>query len=610
VRGSVSAAFRVRRGLALALLSASVGLPSAGRAQDASPPESVLFAKAAENGSKAEEAFRRTRRLLHAWLGEADPRTLLLPDYTPHFTAERGIADSGVYRPHNSGADNYPYLVLTAYFTDRPLFEGRMLEMLRNEVRFTNVADAIPGELRFADGRLGPLSIFGAAEWCKDGALPVTEMLGRTPWFERMVDMTLGVMKHAPVASAFGRLPDSGAEVNGDLLQTLIRLYPMTGDRRFLEFAERIGDAYVEEVLPRLNGLPGYEWDFTRHEGPDRLRLRDHGNEIVVGLVLLHALEEYLGTERGRAYRPVVGRMLDRVLESANRAGMFFDEIRCSDLTALKPGLVDTWGYLYGAVYTYSMVTGEPRYREAVVRVLENLPRYRGYDWEGGRQDGYADALEGALYLISREPVPQAIEFIESEIPTLIGFQQDDGLVEGAYPDGNWARTLLLYAFWKTQGTFVEGWRPGVELGAHREGDSLYLSIAAPEEWKGALRFDVPRHRSVMNLDRNYVRLNEWPEWFVVEEGALYEMRSAEGTVRVVLGAELRQGIAVGSGRWIVRRTPSSRRRPPAPSGGIGAGSKSARCARGRPVEAEGGSSRYGLEAARAGIKRNPCRAR
>ena len=84
------------------------------------------------------------------------------------------------------------------------------------------------------------------------------------------------------------------------MLQTLVRLASMTGEQRFLEWARRIGDAYVREVLPRNHGLPGYEWDFVKHEGPDRMRLRDHGNEIVVGLALLHALESRaLGGERG-----------------------------------------------------------------------------------------------------------------------------------------------------------------------------------------------------------------------------------------------------------------------------------------------------------------------
>ena len=56
--------------------------------------------------------------MMHAWLAHADERTLLLPDVLPGF--KRGPQGLHVYRPHNSGADNYPYLVATAWFTDRP----------------------------------------------------------------------------------------------------------------------------------------------------------------------------------------------------------------------------------------------------------------------------------------------------------------------------------------------------------------------------------------------------------------------------------------------------------------------------------------------------------
>jgi hypothetical protein len=125
------------------------------------------------------------------------------------------------------------------------------------------------------------------------------------------------------------------------------------------------------------------------------------------------------------------------------------------------------------------MVTGEERYRAAVRRVLGNLPRYKGYDWEGGSQDGYADAIESALYLVAHEPVPGAIDWIESETRTLIAFQKDDGTIERWYGDGNWARTLLLYAMWKTQGCFLDGWREGVALGAVRLGDRLFVSLRA-----------------------------------------------------------------------------------------------------------------------------------
>jgi hypothetical protein len=542
------------RSAALLLLftGALLGAPDA--TSPAEDPAGEAFRQASRNGFATERIFRETRDVLHAWLAQADPRTLLLPDTLPAFRPDHpGI---GLYTPHNSGADLYPYLVATAFFTDRALYEGRMRDMLRNEIRFTDVVDGIPGNLKLREGELGPMSLFGAAEYCKDGMIAVTELLGRTPWYYRMVDMTAAVMRHAPVESAFGRLPDAGAEVNGDLLQTLTRLAPMTGDPRFLEWAERIGDAYVREVLPGNHGLPGYEWDFAAHRGPDRLRLRDHGNEIVVGLVMLHALESDLGRERAREYREPVARMLNRVLASTNGDGMFFDEVRCSDLSPLGKRISDNWGYLYGSIYAFWMVTGEPRYRDAVRRVLTNLPKYRSFDWEDGRQDGYADAIESALYLANREPEPEVLDFIESEVPKLLAFRHaPDGTVEGVYPDGNWNRTALLYALYKTQGCFLDGWRDGVRLGSHRVGDRLYVSLESTGPWRGRLRFDFARHRRVLNLARNYPRVNEWPEWYTVDENTLYEVRDAAGQEQVVTGSDLKDGLEVAApGRWVVSK--------------------------------------------------------
>jgi hypothetical protein len=525
--------------------------PSA-RAQEAGRHEAA-FRAAADNGVRVEEVFRRTRRMMHAWLGYADERTGLLPDFLPGYA--RGRRPLDLYTPHNSGADNYPYLVATAFFTDRAVYEGRMREMLRSEIRYTTAPDGIPGELELRTGRLGPPSLFGAAEYAKDGLVAVTELLGRTPWFYRMADMTAALMRRAAVPSSFGALPDAGAELNGDVLQALVRLAAMTGDRRFLEWAERIGDAYVLEVLPGSHGVPGYTWDFEKHQGPDRMRLRDHGNEMVVGLALLHALETDRAAPRAATYRPVLSRMLDRVLASANPDGMLYNEFRPSDLAPLDQRLSDNWGYVYGAVYTHFMATGEPRYREAVRRVLQGLPRYRGYDWESGSQDGYADAIESALYLYAREPVPEAREWIESEIRTLIGFQRPDGTVERWYGDGNWARTLLLYAMWKTQGCILEGWREGVKLGAVREDDRLFVSLDGPEGFRGRLHFDHARHRRVLNFAQDYVRLNEWPEWFTVDENTLYRLVDGQGREIVRTGAELKEGIEVAApGRWTVEK--------------------------------------------------------
>lgn len=527
----------------------SAVLVSTGHA--AGPAGDAAFAQARENGRRYEQMAAACQRVLKAWLARADPRTLLLPDRLPG--GFRGLKESDtsrLYTPHNSGADLYPYLILTAHLTDPDLYHGRMMEMLRNEVRFTTVQESIPANLDLNTGQLGPPSLFGAGEYAKDGLLAVTERLGRTPWFYRMVDMVADAMNRAPVRSRFGNLPASDAELNGDFLQALVRLATMTGDRRFFEWLRRIGDAYVEEVLPASHGVPSSKWDFDRHTGDGRLRLRDHGNEAVVGLTLLYALEQYDRTPRAERYRPVIARMLGRILESANPDGMLYNVVDAATLKPVDSRLSDNWGYVYGAVYTFYQCTGETRYRDAVRRVLKNLPKYRNYGWEGGSFDGYADSIEGALYLVAREPVPEALAWIESEIQVMAAMQKPSGLIEHWYGEGNFNRTLLLYMDYKSQGCRPERWTSGLRLGAVRQGDRLYLNLEAPGETR--VHFDFARHRRVLNFDKNYVRLNEFPEWYTVDENTLYKVRPASGAERIFLGSDLIAGVPLAPGNWII----------------------------------------------------------
>jgi hypothetical protein len=508
------------------------------------------------HGRQFEQAVGAAQRVLHAWLAKADSKTLLLPDRLEPAGAGR------VYRPHNSGADLYSYLILTAHLTDPDLYDGRLLEMLRNEVRFTTSGTSIPRELNLATGELGPPSLFGAGEYAKDGLVAVTEGLGQTPWFFRMLDMTVDAMNAAPVASRFGNLPASDAELNGDYLQTLVRLAAMTGDRRFLDWARRIGDAYVEEVLPGSFGVPASEWNFATHAGNNRLRLRDHGNETIVGLAMLFAYETQLGSERADRYRPAIKRMIDRVLASANPDGLLYNQVDAATLQPVDRGLSDNWGYVYGAVYCYYQVTGEAAYREAVRRVLRSLPKYRNHPWEPSRNpplgsfDGYADAIESAIYLVSHEPVADALAWIDSEMQVMLGMQRADGHLEDWYGEGNFNRTALLYAYMKSQGVRPERWVPGVRAGAVREGDRLRLTVDAPAPLR--VRFDHARHRRVLRFDRNYVRLNEFPEWFIVGENALYRLRRGNGRDELLrLGSELIAGVTLAAGDWVVE--PASR---------------------------------------------------
>ena len=124
---------------------------------------------------------------MRVWLEAADPKTGLLPERLPGPGSGLHPGEPAhMYTPHNSGADLYPYLILTAHLTDPDLLEGRLLEMLRNEVRYTTEGSSIPRNLNLTTGELGPPSFFGAGEYAKDGLIAVTEYLGRTPWFYRM----------------------------------------------------------------------------------------------------------------------------------------------------------------------------------------------------------------------------------------------------------------------------------------------------------------------------------------------------------------------------------------------------------------------------------------
>jgi hypothetical protein len=519
------------------------------------PPASAAVEQARANAALFEQSVAACQRLLHVWLTHADSRTLLLPD---RLDADRS---KWIYTPHNSGADLYPYLVLTAQLTDRDLFEGRMVEMLRNEVRYTSAKASVPGNLTFATRELGPPSLFGAGEYAKDGLVAVTEYLGRTPWFFRMVDLTADAMAQAATPSTFGMLPASDPELNGDYLQTLVRLAPMTGDGRFLAWARRIGNAYREEALPGNFGVPGMKWDFSTHSGERRLRLRDHGNETVVGLTLLYALEHQLSSEHAERDKPVVRRMLDRILESANPDGMLYNEVDAETLAPLDRRLSDNWGYVYGAVYTYYQITGETKYRDAVRRVLGNLPKYKKYVWEPreasanlplGSFDGYADSIESAIYLVNREPIREAAAWIDSEMQVMLGMQRADGHIEDWYGEGNFNRTALLYAYMKSLGVRPAKWEPGVRVGAVRDGDRLVVSLATSAPRR--IQFDFARHQRVMNLAQNYVRLNEFPEWFTVDENTLYRIGRVDAPGEIRLGSELIAGITLGAGEWIVER--------------------------------------------------------
>lgn len=478
-----------------------MGLSSAGPSKDTAEAH---FLRAEHHAGLASEAFSRSRRYVAGWLAHADPVSGLIP---------RNLKEP-FWNGRDAAADNYSFMVLTASMTDRELLNGRLTDMLRSETRLTRRKDRLPDDFLFTTQSWRrpavdrDAMIFDGAEYAKDGLLYITEWMGSSAWTERMIGIIDDIWKEASIDTPFGRIPTRNFEVNGDLLQVCSRLYWFTGDRKYLEWAVRIGDYFLLG-----NNHP------TRDS--TSLTLGDHSCEVINGLSELYVTVSRAWPEKRAAYRQPIHDLYDRILEiGVNPHGMMFRSVNPQSGEVTDRSLTDNWGYNYDGFYTLWLIDGTPAYREAVLKVLANLKdHYTGQVWERGSADGDADSIEGAITLLNREPMESGFEWVDSEIQRMWAKQQADGVIEGWHGDGNFARTSLMYALLKTQGCRIEPWREDVKIGAVRDGDALYLSLSAERDWSGKLVFDRPRHRSIMQLPLDYPRINQFPEWFTLPPG-------------------------------------------------------------------------------------------
>jgi hypothetical protein len=248
--------------------------------------------------------------------------------------------------------------------------------------------------------------------------------------------------------------------------------------------------------------------------------------------------------------------MLDRLLQVGRSGdGLWKSAIDLESGKPLADTLSDNWGYLYAAYLTQALVEERlpggdssfaSRYREAAEVGLHAAARREFYPWQGVEQDGTADTIESALYLLNRLSAPDAEAWVDRQAGTLFGAQDANGRVEDGYLEGNFIRTALLYAAWQTQGASLEPWTPGVLLGAAQTGPCLQLAIASDQGWNGRLVFDAPRHEINLHLPWNYPRLNEWPEWYAALPGQTYRLDDPSGPLSGAHdGAALNQGLPI-----------------------------------------------------------------
>ncbi|MBL7967224.1 MAG: hypothetical protein JNK09_09475 [Prolixibacteraceae bacterium] len=497
--------------------------------------DSKIVDRATEKGKQATEGFERSLRFVKGWLQHCDPETGLIPTNLDKA--------KDIWEPHNSAADNWSFMVLTTYLLDQDLYRGKMLEMLNTERKLTSRVKSLPDTWSFSKKGFNTEKpdmnwvIFGSAEYMKDGILPLCEYIGASPWRDRMTEILNDMPKYYTLfkdVDQLGGYKVASEEVNGDMLQTLVRNYWMTGRKDFLDWAVRIGDYYMlgERDLDKLKYL----------------RLRDHGCEIIGGLSELYVTLNFVHPEKKKQYQEPLHRLLDRILEiGRNEDGLFYNGVNAQTGEVVDNGISDNWGYVFDAFYSVYLIDGTKKYRESFLSMLKNLnEKYRNFSWEGKSHDGYADAIEGGIILYNREPNADLKAWIDSEMKVMFAMQREDGIIGAWHGDGNFARTAIMYSLMNTQGATISPWRSDVVLGAEKTGYEICWVLNAEKDWEGKLKFDPQRHKVNMGLPIDYPRINQFPEWFTVQPEKSYSVVSSNRKLSgKYTGKQLLEGIQV-----------------------------------------------------------------
>jgi len=453
----------------------------------------------------------------------------------PTIDSETGLYPAdGKWNYRDTAADCYPFLCWAAFVVDREALDGPVRDILHAEQKLCNHLDRVPTPYDWKNKKKIEIDydelIFQASEYVKDGLIAIVEVTGKDEWFERMLAIEEDIWKYARYDTPYGKIPSKNIEVNGEQLQALARLYTMTGREEFLTWAERLADYYFDQP----NFVP--------------TRLRDHGCEIIGGLGLLCAVEAQENRPKAKVYQAKLKHVFDTILaKGCNEDGMMYNHLTRRDGSSGK--LSDGWGYNYVGYLCYDMTVGQPVYRPRVAATLGNLlkPLYDDYNWEGNYSiDGFADSIEGGIYLLNRVPVKEGFIWVDREMARRVTRSAEP--LETAELWGtmklqaNGVRTVLMHALMHTQGVIARPWQKGLKLGAVQTDNDLVIVVKSDNDWSGKLCFDLPRHREYMGFAQDWPRMNTLPEWFTVERGQNYTIAGA-GETTTATGQTLHEGL-------------------------------------------------------------------
>jgi hypothetical protein len=463
------------------------------------------------------------------------------PDTKLYISSEIGSARyrEALWNYDDAAADTYPFLFWAAYFTDYEKIHGPVLEVLEAEQKLCNHLDRLPTAVNHKTleklVKSKDVTIFAASEYAKDGLVPIIELIGPdSPWFERMRGIVDDIFKHATIETPHGRIPSTNIEVNGELLQILPRLYGVTRDRKYLDWAHRLADHYL---LPG-GFVPG--------------KLSDHGCEIIGGLGLLFAIDAEAAPDKCRQYKPHLEYLFDEILKrGTNSDGVIIGAIQSTPGPHDRARTGDGWGYDFVGFLDYDLALGSERYSAAIRRPLTNLlkPRYERFNWDHNSRDNVADSVEGGLYLLRRFPTPEGFVWADREIATLLVDHVSPDRLWGTHKlEANTVRTVLIHTMLHTRNTIARPWQQDLRLGAAPVDDGICLFLESGQAYHGRIQFDIPRHRLFLGFTQDWPRMNAVPEWFTVEpdEGHRYAVENVDtGSTRVHTGKSLAAGLPV-----------------------------------------------------------------
>jgi hypothetical protein len=391
-------------------------------------------------------------------------------------------------------------MVVAAYLVDPPVLRGLLSETLRDESQLTSRLKRLPDDYNldtheFVQSSIDTNSIrLKASRYAARGLLPIANLLGSSPWYDRLVSLVEDLVAISETESPFsqGPLPSGAAEINGNLLRALIWLSSDSGDEAYLDLAYRIGDSYCLGILPKNGGLPAAKWDWNLDRAIDPgISLSEDGLVIIEGLVILYGHEMRSGGARAEIYRPTLGHMFNMLLDQARTPdGRFVSSIKPDNRGGfLVEGKSATaaWPRLLQIIYEFGEISGNTRYTEPVFQSVRRFQTSTAQASVTARTGFHLINLLMDLeknnpgeFMTGSRNLLDSLAVRTSKNPSL------DEEIESA-------RFMATYSTVKTGGLRLIPWSEELTWGTVVKVDTLFISMESSTDWEGVLRSSRPR---------------------------------------------------------------------------------------------------------------------